>query len=229
MSKQHSERPRRVFRFVDELGHRRGHGDLPCCCSRGVLLLQLDQCAGRAGAALVGGRASVSASATIGCTRIADTRPPSRSSISWPSAARLTLEGGPIFWVATHRVAPSAFRSRRRSAHAARWRVLGAHGVDPVRRHPSQRHGADGAIRARPRARSVLSLAEHVSLRAAHGRRVDAARGRRLAAWSSGASSCASSFGLHGDVAGELGDAHVGHAAASRRATIRATAGGSRC
>ena len=35
--------------------------------------------------------------------------------------------------------------------------------------------------------------------------------------------------GLHAHLAGELGDAHVGHAAGSRRATIRATAGGSRC
>ena len=57
----------------------------------------------------------------------------------------LTLEGGPIFWVATHRVASPALGPRRRSALAARRRVLGAHGLDPVRRRASQQHRADGA------------------------------------------------------------------------------------
>ena len=52
----------------------------------------------------------------------------------------LTLEGGPIFWVATHRHAPSAVGPRGRSALAARRRVLGAHGLDPLRRLASQQH-----------------------------------------------------------------------------------------
>jgi hypothetical protein len=44
--------------------------------------------------------------------------------------------------------APSAFRPRRRSAYAARRRVLGARRLDSVRRHPSQQHGADVEVRA---------------------------------------------------------------------------------
>ena len=52
----------------------------------------------------------------------------------------LTLEGGPIFWVATHRVAPSALRSGDGSAHAARQRLLGAHRLDHLRRGAPQRH-----------------------------------------------------------------------------------------
>ncbi len=55
----------------------------------------------------------------------------------------LTLEGGPIFWVATHRVHHKHSDQRRRSAHAERRRVLGPHGVDPLRRHPPQQHRAD--------------------------------------------------------------------------------------
>ena len=51
--------------------------------------------------------------------------------------ATLALEGGPLFWVATHRAASSAFRRRPRSAHAAPRRLLGAHGLDHVRQHAS--------------------------------------------------------------------------------------------
>ena len=63
----------------------------------------------------------------------------------------LTLEGGPIFWVATHRVHHQHSDQRRRSAHARRRRVLGAHGLDPLRRYASQQHRADLALRARSR------------------------------------------------------------------------------
>ena len=49
--------------------------------------------------------------------------------------------------------ASSALRPAGGSAHAARQRVLGAHGLDHLRRGRAQRHGADGALCARPRAR----------------------------------------------------------------------------
>ncbi len=49
----------------------------------------------------------------------------------------LALQGAPIEWVATHRVHHAKFRSRRRSAHRAPRRDLGAHAVaaaeEPVR------------------------------------------------------------------------------------------------
>ncbi len=92
----------------------------------------------------------------------------------------LTLEGGPIFWVATHRVHHQHSDHEGDPALAARRRLLGAHGVDPLRRLAPQQHAADGQVRARPRRGSVLSLAEHVSLGAAHDARVHAARGWRL-------------------------------------------------
>ena len=113
-----SERSRRVFRFVDQLGHCSGHGDLPCSCSGCVLVYDVDQCAGCAGAALVRGRTgyqprlpSAAHAPRIqdiqvvrifsGCLRDLDSR------------GRADLLG----FHASH--PPSAFRSRGRSAHAA--------------------------------------------------------------------------------------------------------------
>ena len=106
----------------------------------------------------------------------------------------LALEGGPIFWVATHRIHhqhsdTKAIRTRRAKAHSGRtW-----DGSSPARRHHNNTDAA-GPLRARPRQRSVLPLADHVALGAADvvvG--LIAARARRLADGAAGASSCASS------------------------------------
>ena len=105
----------------------------------------------------------------------------------------LTLEGGPIFWVATHRVHHQHSDQRRRSAHAARRRLLGAHGVDPLRRHAPQQHRADGEIRAGSRRRPVLSLAQHLSLRPAHAARASSCSPSAAGRWCCGASSSGSS------------------------------------
>ena len=123
--------------------------------------------------------------------------------------------------------APSALGSRRRSAHAARRRLLGARRLDPLRRYPPQQHGADGEVRARPCRRPVLPLAEHVPLRAARRGRASPARRRRLAAGALGHLPARGRRPAR-HLAGELRDPHVGHAAGSRRATTPATAGGSR-
>ena len=123
----------------------------------------------------------------------------------------LTLEGGPIFWVATHRVHHQHSDQRRRSAHAARRRLLGAHGLDPLRRDASQQHRADGAS-TRPTSASDpfyrwLNTYHWVPLTVA---RLRPARRRRLAAGATGAIFLRVVVGLHAHLAGELGDAHVG-------------------
>ena len=105
----------------------------------------------------------------------------------------LTLEGGPIFWVATHRVHhqhsdhdgdPHTPRDGGFWAHMG-WILFG------------DTHHNNTALMAKYApdlgGRSVLPLAEHLSLGAAHDRRLHPARDRRLGRWCSGASSCASS------------------------------------
>ena len=104
----------------------------------------------------------------------------------------LTLEGGPIFWVATHRVHhqhsdqdgdPHTPRDGGFWAHMG-WILFG------------DTHHNNTALMSRYApdlgARPVLSLAEHLSLGAADVRRPDPARGRRLVDGAAGASSCAS-------------------------------------
>ena len=60
----------------------------------------------------------------------------------------LTLEGGPIFWVATHRQ-HHQHSDHDGDPHTPRDGGFWAHvGLDPVRRHPSQQHRADGEVRA---------------------------------------------------------------------------------
>ncbi len=49
----------------------------------------------------------------------------------------------------------SAFRHGPRSAHATPRRILGAHGLDSVRRRDAQRQHDHGQVRARPRQRQV--------------------------------------------------------------------------
>ena len=49
--------------------------------------------------------------------------------LTW--CATLALEGGPIFWVATHRIHHQHSDRGRGPAHAARGHMVGAHGMDP--------------------------------------------------------------------------------------------------
>ena len=64
-----------------------------------------------------------------------------------------------------------AFRSRRRSAHAARGHVVGACGLDPEWRRSAPRRVRPGALRARPRPRSRPRLALAVALDLERARR----------------------------------------------------------
>ena len=81
----------------------------------------------------------------------------------------LTLEGGPIFWVATHRIhhqnsdQPGDPHSPRDGAWWAHmgWILFG--------RFQTQQHAADGEVRARSGQGSLLRLAERLSLGAAGG------------------------------------------------------------
>src|SRR3954467_9278470 len=110
----------------------------------------------------------------------------------------LSLEGGPIFWVATHRVHhqhsdhdgdPHTPHDGGFWAHMG-WILFGdthhnntelmaKYAPDPPRGPPPQHPRADGEGPPRPRARAVLSLAEHLPLRAAHRARAAHAGGRR--------------------------------------------------
>ncbi len=68
--------------------------------------------------------------------------------------ATLALEGGPIFWVATHRIHHQIFRSGRRPAFARRRHLVVAHGLDPHRQVHASRHHHARALRPRPRRRT---------------------------------------------------------------------------
>ena len=59
------------------------------------------------------------------------------------------LEGGPIFWVGTHRIHHQLFGQGRRSAQPARWRLVGTHSVDGHGRGLSQQDRTDGALCSR--------------------------------------------------------------------------------
>ena len=120
---------------------------------------------------------------------------------------------------------PPALRHRQRPAHAPSRRLLVAHGMDPLRRGPPQRHQADVEVRARPGRRSVLPVAQHLPLGAADG-----VRSGDPGAWRLADGLLARVLPRDGrparDLAGELGDPHVGLAAASRPRTTPRTAGG---
>ena len=84
--------------------------------------------------------------------------------------ATLSLEGGPIFWVGTHRI-HHQLSDKAGDPHSPRdgawwshilWMVIG--------RGLPQQDGADGPVCSRPCARPVLPLAEHLSLGAADRR-----------------------------------------------------------
>ena len=62
----------------------------------------------------------------------------------------LALEGGPIFWVATHRIHHQK-SDREGDPHTPREGTLvGAHGLDPHGRGAAPRRVGPGALRARP-------------------------------------------------------------------------------
>ena len=156
---ERSDRRVAVFAIDGQLDHRRRSWSLfhVAAPSRRSGLLQLDQPARRARAALDGRR-----------LRHQPRLPPPAH------APRLQdLEGVRVFPRGLRHAdargradflgrdaprAPSALRPRRRSAHAARRRLLGAHGLDPVRRHAPQQHGADGAS-TRPTSARIRSTA----------------------------------------------------------------------
>ena len=68
--------------------------------------------------------------------------------LTW--CATLALEGGPIFWVATHRIHHQHSDNRRGSALAARGHMVGARRVDPHGRRDASRRVRARALRARP-------------------------------------------------------------------------------
>ena len=140
----------------------------------------------------------------------------------------LALEGGPIFWVATHRIHHQKSDQRRRSAHAARRHLVGAHGLDPDGK--ALHH--DAAVLAR----YAPDLSEdpfHVWLSTWHWvpqrrRRPRAARVRRHPVRAVGhLLPHHLRPALH--LAGELGDAPVGLAPLPDARRFDATTGGSRC
>ena len=180
--------------FAEHAQHRHGvfHGGLPHPCRGGVVLFQLDEPAGGARAALVRGR-----------VRDQPGLPPAAHASRLQDVEGLRVLPGRLRHADARGRAdflgrdaprpPSALRPRRRSAHAARRRVLGAHGVDPLRRHAPQQHRADVEVRARSRGRPVLSLAEQLSLRSAHARSASSCSPSAAGRWCCGAFSSGSS------------------------------------
>ena len=171
-----------LFALDHQLDHRVLHGAVPrrrrCRAVRvhaGPISSSRWRCTGLRSA-------SASASATTGCTRTAGYKTSKAFEYFLALCGTLTLEGGPIFWVATHRVHhqhsdkdgdPHSPREGGFWAHMG-WILFGdSHHNNTAR---------DVEVRAGPRRGSVLPLAEHVSLRAADGARIHPARDRRLAA-----------------------------------------------
>ena len=94
----------------------------------------------------------------------------------------LTLEGGPIFWVAIHR-RHHQHSDQPLDPHTPRVSGFWAH-IGWILFGEAQHNNTatDVPLRSRPRQRPVLSLADHVSLGAAHRAGLRPARHRRLAA-----------------------------------------------
>ena len=67
------------------------------------------------------------------------------------TCATLALEGGPIFWVATHRIHHQHSDQEGDPHSPARRQVVGAHGLDPDRQVDAPRHHHAGALRSRSR------------------------------------------------------------------------------
>jgi fatty-acid desaturase len=63
--------------------------------------------------------------------------------------ATLTLEGGPIFWVATHRI-HHQFADQEGDPLTARWQMVVPYGLDSYRKIHAPRHNYAGPLRSRP-------------------------------------------------------------------------------
>ena len=62
------------------------------------------------------------------------------------TCATLALEGGPIFWVATHRI-HHQFSDHEGDPHSPdRWQMVGAHGMDSDRKVDASRHDYAGPL-----------------------------------------------------------------------------------
>ena len=96
-----------------QLDHHHRHGPLPCRRHRRALLLLLEEPRGLRGDVLLRDQRRHWRGPITACSRTAASAPPSGSSTSSPPAETMALEGGPIFWVATHRVPPSELRPGR--------------------------------------------------------------------------------------------------------------------
>ena len=120
--------------------------------------------------------------------------------------ATLSLEGGPIFWVATHRVASPAHRQAGRSPLPARWWFLGAHGMDPDRPDLPQQEHRSARLRSRSSQRQVSSLDQQVSLGTDHRVGLSVVGDRRFGYLYSGEFSCARYRWLDSTWSGEFGN-----------------------
>ena len=76
----------------------------------------------------------------------------------------LALEGGPIFWVATHRIHHQYSDKDRRSALSPRGHVLGPHGLDFHRQSDAPRHRGAAPLRSRSQQGSLPRGPHHVAL-----------------------------------------------------------------
>ena len=90
-----------------------------------------------------------SAWATTACTPTALTRSPLGLEYFFALCGALTLEGGPIFWVATHRIHHQKSDQPGDPALPPRRRLLGPRRLDFVRRSQSRQYPHDVQIRAR--------------------------------------------------------------------------------
>ena len=74
------------------------------------------------------------------------------------------LEGGPISWVATHRIHHQNTDQRRRPTFTAGWRHLGSHGLDHHRQSHASEHRRAFALRPRPAQTQISHVDHHVPL-----------------------------------------------------------------
>ncbi len=93
----------------------------------------------------------------------------------------MALEGGPIFWVATHRVHHQNSDHEGDPHTPARRHLVGPRRLDPLRPRPALRDRAARPLRPRPHPRQGPRLALEVPLAPAHAHRLRADRHRRRA------------------------------------------------